>query len=248
MADPVLLDNLAVYYGGYAIQGNQNACNFRVSAAELTEGRFGDTHDCKYPGILTPEVSVGGFYNTTDDAVIFPNINGTRTSLPLSLCPPYAPGATPGADGNTAYLITGCDFMYELGAAHGELLPYTLKRMPRSGGSVVRGQVLLPSAVVSSTTTGTAINLGAVSATQKLVVALHMFAVTGGTWTLTIESDTASNFPSATTQLTFTGATAIGSEVKELATAVTDTWCRAVLTKSGGTSCNAAVVAGIVNL
>lgn len=248
MADPVLLNDLAVWYGGYSIGGNQNRTSFRVSAAELKDAAYGDTHDTMFPGLLTPELEMSGRWNSTEDAIVHPRVNGTRTSWPVSLAPPYAPAAACGADGNLAYLITGADFMYEMFGSHGELMPYTLKRMPRSGGSVVRGRVILPAGVVSATTTGTAFQLGALSATQKLVVALHVFAVTGGTWTLTIESDTASNFPSTATQATFTAATGITTEVKEVTGAVTDTWWRAVLTKSGGTSCNAAVVAGIVNL
>lgn len=246
MADPVLLSDLGIYYGGYALQGDLARCNFGLSMPELADARFGDALAAKYPGVLMPEVSLGGFWNATQDAVLHPALLA-RTSQPLSLAPPYAPAAGVGADGNLAYLITGADFAYELGAAHGELLPYTLVRKPRSGGSVVRGRVILPAGVVSATTTGTIFQLGALSATQKMVIALHVFAVTGGSWVLTIETDALVGFGSPTVVATFTAATAITSQVAEVAGAVTDSFWRAVLTKTGGTSCNAAVVAGIAN-
>lgn len=248
MANPVLLDNLGIYFGGYALQGDAARCSFKLSSKELDDRRFGDALDAKYPGVRVADLSIGGFWNSTHDGIIHPKVAGTRQQWPLTLAPPYAPTAAPGADGNVAYLMEGYDFAYELGAQHGDLLPYTLKRMPGTTARCVRGQILLPSAVVSATTTGTAWQVGALSATQEMYIGLHVFAVTGGSWVLTIESDSASNFPSPAVQSTFTAATAITYQVKRVAGAVTDTWWRAVLTKTGGTSCNAAVVAGIANL
>jgi hypothetical protein len=54
------------------------------------------------------------------------------------------------------------------------------------------------------------------------------------TITARIESDNASGFPSATTQLTFTGATAIGGQfLSTSGSAITDDWWRVAWTITG---------------
>jgi hypothetical protein len=251
VADPVLMNDLGVWLGGYDISGSGNACRFGLKNAEVNDARWGDTLDAKYPGVLSPEVSISGFYDSsaagTADRVIAARIAAAQASWPLTLCPPQAPSAAAAADGNICYTITGAEFAYDLGARHGESMPYTLNRKPKSGGSVARQRILLAKASRAATANGTGRELGAISATQRMVAVLHVFAVDGGTWTVTIESDDNSNFTSATTRITFTGATDVTREVAVLAGPITDTHWRAVLTETAaGTTCTLAVAAGIV--
>jgi hypothetical protein len=87
----------------------------------------------------------------------------------------------------------------------------------------------------TATGTGTSVQLGAVSSTQRLYVALHVFSVSGTTPSLTvaIQSDNATGFPSASTVTTLTAATAIGSQITRVAGPITDDWFRVSYTISG---------------
>lgn len=254
MADPVLLSDLKVWLGGYDLTASEHTCNFKVSNAELQDQRFGDVQEAKYPGLMQPSVDLGGFYsssvlaNLEPDPVLTQRLQSDVTMWPLTLCPPAAPAAGAGADGNLAYTIQGAQFQYTpIEGQHGQLLQYKLKTLPRSTGNVSRGTILLPKATVAVTTTGVGRNLGAITAGQKLVAVLHVFAITGGTWTLTIESDDNSGFTTPLTRATFTGVTtAPNRQVVEVNGAITDNWWRAVLTKAGGTNITASATLGFV--
>jgi hypothetical protein len=153
---------------------------------------------------------------------------------PLTVLPPDAPNPM-GTDGNAAYNVRSAQFSTVLGTVHGELMPFRLRSLPRTG-RLDRMTIMLPKATYSATTTGTARQLGALTSADKMVAVLHVFSVTGGTWTLTMESDTA-GFGSPTVQATFSGATGITRQVMEVIGPVSDDYWRVVLTKSGGTSC-----------
>lgn len=247
MADPILLDDCKVWLGGYDFTGSVNRVNVRGARAELGSQRMGDAAACYSPGLVQIDAEFGGFWEAGAGSVD-ELIAGSRlvtldaTSWPLTFCPPVS--GTAGSSGGLAYTVQGAQYSFDFGAAHGELIPFSVRTRARTGG-LSRQTILLPKATVSATTTGTGRQLGAVAATQQLVTVLHVFAVTGGTWTLTIESDDNSGFTSATTRQTFTGATGLTRQVISTAGAISDDYYRAVLTKSGGTSCSAAVATSI---
>jgi hypothetical protein len=252
MADPVLFSNAAVWLGGYDLTGSLKQIDVKLSKAELANSRFGDLAETFEQGLEQVDASLGGFHDYAalgTDVRLYPRIKSDGTSWPLTVAPPYATAAAPAADGNIAYTICGKQFSLEVSAAHGELLPYTLTSRLAStgtGAAVYRQKVVLPKASRIATTTGTGYQLGAVSATQKIVAVLHVFSVTGGgTWTLTVESDDNAPFASATTRATFTGATDVTRQVIETNGAIADDYWRVVLTKTGGTSCIAAALLSI---
>lgn len=251
MAEPVLLSNAAVWLGGYDLSGSLNNIDLKLSKAELSNSRFGDLAETFEPGLEQIDCSLGGYHDYAalgTDVRLYPRIKSDGTSWPLTVAPPNATTAAPGADGNIAYTIAGKQFSLEVSAAHGELLPYTLTSRLAStgtGSAIYRQTVVLPKASVSATTTGTGRQLGAVSATQKIVAVLHVFSVTGGSWVLTVESDDNALFSSATTRATFTAATGVARQVIETNGAITDDYWRVVLTKTGGTSCVAAALLSI---
>lgn len=250
MAEPVFFSAAAIWLGGYDHSAEENACNFKVSNAQKGDATFGDVLEAQYPGLLQPSVDLSGRWSAgsgSPDATYWPRVSGDVTLWPLTICPPNAPAVTPGASGNLAYTVVGAQFSYETFAAHGELLGFKLNTLPRSTGTVSRGNVLLPKATMAATTTGSAVQVGALSASQRLVAVLHVFAITGGSWVLTIESDSASNFATPITRATFTAVTTAPNRlVVEVNGAITDDWWRAVLTKTGGTSISAAASMGIV--
>lgn len=251
MADPVFLYDCKIWNGGYDLTGTLNSVHLTAKNAENADGRFGDVLEANYPGLLQPEFTAQGFYSSSTlangepDPVLFARLHSDVTSWPVTVAPPQAPGAAAGADGNTAYTLWGADFQYALGAQHGESLPYDFKKLPRSGGSMTRDTILLPKALMAATTTGTGRNLGALASTHKLVATLHVFAINGGSWVLTLESDDNSGFTTPLTRATFTAVTTAPDRQQQTANgAITDNWWRFVLTKTGGTSITAAATLG----
>jgi hypothetical protein len=251
MAEPVFLSNMAIWLGGYDHSAEENSCNFSVANAEEPDATFGDVLEAKYPGLLIPSVDLAGRWSAgalSPDATYFPRVSSDVTAWPLTMCPPAAPAATPGADGNLAYTVIGAQFAYEaMVGEHGKLLGFKLKTLPRSTGTVNRGTVMLPKAQVAATTTGTARQLGALSASQRMIVTLHAFAINGGSWVLTVESDNAVGFPTPAVRATLTAVTSAPNRLTtEIAGPVTDDYWRVVLTKTGGTSITPAATLGIV--
>lgn len=110
--------------------------------------------------------------------------------------------------------------------------------------AAVDGYVAAPLALRGALT-GTAVQLGAVSATKRLYAALY---VLGGTFTnlaVTIESDTV-GFPSPTTVITFsTVASAAGGQFTSVTGPITDDYFRFKATIGSGTA-NYAVVFGVM--
>lgn len=109
---------------------------------------------------------------------------------------------------------------------------------------LVDGKILVPKSAVSSGGSGTGLQLGAVSATQRIYAALHVFACTG-TLTCTLVSDDNDSFSSATTRATFTAATGQTVEWTSVAGAITDDYWRINYSLPSGTA-SFAVTAGIV--
>jgi hypothetical protein len=100
---------------------------------------------------------------------------------------------------------------------------------------MVRGFLLKGMATVSAAgATGTALQLGAVSAGQYLYASFHVFTA-GTTITGVVESDADNTFGSATTQITFGPYTTVGGRWGvRVAGPVTDTWYRLRLTTCTG--------------
>jgi hypothetical protein len=254
MAEAVLLKNADVWLGGTDLSGSLNSIQLAAAKAEKPNGRFGDAGEVFFPGLQQISADLAGFFaagSGEPDPAIWGRIDPTVTpaSWPLTINPPYAPAAAPGADGNNGYTVVGHQFNYRTLGQHGELIPYSLGTRLGSTYQLCRHTVIAPRATVTATTTGTATNLGALAAaTDRLLVALHVFSITGGTWTLTIESDALVGFGSPIVQATFTAVTAAPArQVVLIPGPITDGFWRAVMTKSGGTNLNYAVVAGIVS-
>ena len=106
----------------------------------------------------------------------------------------------------------------------------------KSSGPIARGNMLaVDTTAVTSSSTGSAVQVGAVSATKRLYAALHVVSASGTLPTLDVkvQSDNASNFPSATDRITFTQATARTSQLSSVAGAVTDDYWRVSYTVAG---------------
>lgn len=153
-----------------------------------------------------------------------------------------------GALGDKAWFFRPTLAKYDpLGGKVGEVVPFELHA--EGGVPLVKGQVLQPKNTLTISGNGSALQLGALSATQKIYCGLHVFAVSGGSPTLNVilQADNASNFPSPATQITFAQKVAVGQDWQSANGPVTDDWWRINYTIGGSTpSFTFALVAGIV--
>lgn len=236
MANPLVLTDAAIWYGGYDLSGASNEVNFNVSRQENPDSRFGDAVEATYPGALTVGAEAKGFWDSALDGPQFTQLTNPSTSWPLTVCPT-------GADSEVAYGLQAYSFNYSaFEAAWGVSLPYRLSAKSKSGGRLGRGRVMLPKATYAATADGTKYLLGAVLATQKLVATLHVFSAVTGTWDFDIESDVDAGAGGESTRGSFTQVAAASGpmqEVVEVAGPVTDTYWLVEMTETapGGITC-----------
>lgn len=119
-----------------------------------------------------------------------------------------------------------------------------------SSGAIARGKMLaVDGTAITSSGTGAAVQVGALTSTQVLYAGLHVTAASGTTPTLAvvIQSDTV-GFPSATSRITFSTATDTTNryQLSSVAGAITDDYWRVSYTLGGTSpSFQFAVVVGI---
>jgi len=159
---------------------------------------------------------------------------------------PYSYGPIAGVEGEVGYttrVLGGTYDPFDSGQV-GEM--HNFRFLGQSTGDPLVKGVFLHVGAETATGNGAEYSLGAAASTDTLYAALHVTSVTGaGTLDVLVQSDT-TGFPSATTKLTFTQKTAIGSDWQLLAGANTDTFYRVTYTISGFTSLTFDVVAGII--
>lgn len=191
---------------------------------------------------------IGGLKTTTFDMDVMQDVavdSVDDTLYPLlgtsNTVKSVAVGST---TGSAAYLSRGVILNYApiQDGAVGSLAMGRLSA--KTSGHLVRGVLGLPSAARSSSSTGTAYQVGALSSSQTLFAALHVTAITGSpTLDVKIQSDTV-GFGSATDRITFSQATGKGAQWGSVAGAVTDDYWRAQWTFGGTGSITFAVTFG----
>lgn len=217
-----------VYAGGVNLSGHANQVTLDLSATELDRSSVSSTWDQTVLGRRRAAMECTSFYEAGagyPDS-LFDSL-GVANQV-VSLLPD-------GDEGGVGYSVQAVPVQHTVGAPAGELM--TVQFSARGDITrAIRGTVMHDDVTSrTSTSTGTARQLGAVSATQRVYSALHVLSVSGTNPTLdvTIESDTASNFPSTTTRLTHTQKTAIGADWKSAVGAITDDWWRVKWTIGG---------------
>lgn len=229
-----ILKNVRLYLGEYDLTTAFNQVEVRDETEAKDDTRFSASGDARIyiPGLAQASVN-GQFYaatNAVDGAYGSDDIVAAKfatENVPLSILPD-------GGDvGDRAALLRAVTASYDQSLVVGE--QRIGKLTARSQGvPLIRGQVLETGAKVA-TGTGSAIQLGAVTATQAVYGALHVLAISGGgTFTMTVQSDDNAGFTSGTSRLSFAAKTAIGSEWLSAAGAITDTYWRASWTLTAG--------------
>lgn len=226
----LILTNVRLFTVGLDLTSTSNKCELAVEAEEkdATTYNSGGWKEVK-GGLASGEFQSEGFWEAGDSTKVD---NATWSQLggvgPWTMCPDAA------TVGSLAYLTQALRCDYTLLGQVGDLAPWQSKG--KSAWPVARGQIAHPPGTArTSSGSGTALQLGAVTTGRRLYAALHVLSASG-TITARVESDDNGAFSSATTRATFTAATAIGGEaIRTDGTAITDDWWRIAWTISGGT-------------
>lgn len=202
MATLALVD-ATTYVDDYDFTTDLSSVKLEAAAEELDSTTFGGGgFRSRTAGLKTVGGEVAGYWQATPDAAAFTNLGTANRVVTHTLT---------GVAGDVAYMYQAGKFKYEAFGTVGELTPFTLTMNGTDGtAGLVRGQLAKAKGNVSATgVLGSVLNLGAPTATQYVYCAVHIFSA-GTTITLQLQSDTASNFPSATTQATIGPLTTAG--------------------------------------
>lgn len=217
----------AVYVGAVDLSAYLNSADLSVDLDEGDTTTFRATWKSAIAGTVGAKVTLGGLYDP-DEA--------TLSTLFLAAVPgalTYCPAGAV-AIGDRARLVSALE------ASYGETSPVggvvAVKASVTATGAVGFGDVLHPLDVDTGTTTGSAKDDSAASATGW-TAHLHVTDVSSGSWVVTIE-DSSTGSSGWATIATFAAATGATSERLIAATATTAVkqYVRYVATVTGGSS------------
>lgn len=136
---------------------------------------------------------------------------------------------------------------YTFGGKVGDMAHMDFQHTGANNEGVLHGTLMYPKTTTITSTSSTAIQLGAVGAAQKVYGALHVFGASGaGTGLVVKLQSAASAGGSYTDQVTFTSTASTTYELKSTAGAITDTYWRVkVLVAGSSPSFSFAVAAAI---
>lgn len=239
------LTNAVVYLAQYDISADHNMVELSQGVDKNDGTTFGQTTRINKAGLFTVDAKGQGFTSFGSgeiEAILSANL-GTA-DIPLSV---MAEGGDATERAYFTQLLKAS--LQPFGGQVGELDGFQWAGSGSGGVPLVPGTVMAAKAArTTSSNSGTALQLGAVSATQRLYAALHVFAASGTTPTLavTVRSDNGVGFGTPVTQITFTSATGVTSQFSSVAGAITDDWWRVDWVVGGTTpSFTFAVVIGI---
>jgi len=229
-----VLTKLKLYIDGWDLSGDMRAIALNYGAETPDATTFNATSRARDGGLKTLAFEHEGLWNGgTDlaDEVLFNRIG--LADVPVTIAPQQTALAA-GTEGESGFFFNSIHGAYSFGGAVGDMLAFNVSG--EATGDLIRGTILL-NAVKTASGNGTAFQVGAVLATEKLHAILHVIAASGSTPTLDVkvQSDDASGFASPTDQITFTQKTAIGSQLATpVSGAITDDWWRVNFTIGGG--------------
>lgn len=238
-----VLTNAFIYLAGHDFTADSNEVKLTASGEVKDRTTFRPTtagwRD-KQIALKKIEMSTKGFWQSAiSDAVdpeVFNNLGVTGRVLTV--------GGTE-TEGLPAYIMKSMPAKYDLLGKLGELAPFTLTGANTDAYGLIRGLLFKQWGTVSATgALGTGLQLGAVSATQRVYATFHVFGTPGTTITVVLESAAANTFASATTRATIGPlTTAGGTYITPVSGAITDTWWRFRVTAVTGTFTVAAAAA-----
>lgn len=225
---PRVLTDCKLWLAQYDLSGDHNALGLDYAAELRDDTVFGDDTRSRLGGLKTFAFNHQGLWNGGDDEVddvLFTNM-GVADVL-MSVAPET------GAEGEIGHFGWIEEGEYAPGAQIGEILRFTVSG--EATDRPVRGTIMANVTGGASSGNGTARQLGAVGAAQKLYAGIHVLSAGTGTLDVTVESDDNSGMTSSTTRITFSQFSAAGSEwATPVAGAITDDWWRVDYTIAGG--------------
>lgn len=218
-----------IFHDEHDLSSITTTVDTQVSVEELDNTTFGSSGNrTRQGGLRSGQASVSGYWDSTIvDAPADADLGGATPIV--SVCDHNTVGSG-------AVLFQAKQFSYSRAAQIGQLVPFALEYMSTQHVPIDTARLLYPKTQISANTDGTAVQLGALAAGESLYAALHIFEVTTGTLTVTVESDDNSGMTTPTTRITFTAATVPGSQWLSVAGAVTDDWWRMESTLTAGTA------------
>lgn len=229
----LVLTDAAIYAGYADLTGNHNKVDVGAEAEEKDSTSFASGGWKEVLGGIKSWMvqSDGGW--ESDTGLLDPSWwADLGESMALTVCPDNGASA-----GDVAYFGEPVRSSYAPATGGvGEVAAWSGKSSGK--GPLISGQVAKAKTAVASTGQGSALNLGAVGAAQRLWVAAHVFSVSGTTPTLdlVVQTDDNAGFTSATDQITLDQITTAGAVVQSTAIgAITDTYQRVTWTVGGTT-------------
>ena len=217
-----VLTQCKLFLAQYDLSGQMNALAMEYSADVPDATTFGNTsHVRAAGGLKTWSANHEGLWEAgvdlIDDALF--NIMGLNDKL-------MTVGPTDGLEGSPSLFGLTVESEYSPGAAVGDLFSFNVSA--ESSSALVNGTIMY-NAAIGASGNGTSRQLGAVGATEKLYMGMHVIAASGGSPTLdvTVESDDNSGMTTPTTRGTFDQAIATTSQwLDPVDGAITDDWWR----------------------
>jgi hypothetical protein len=232
----VILTNARLFTGAADLTGASNKIELDAEREEKDVTTFLDSADPdsgwkKFIGGLgSAKSQAEGFWEAGDlskvDDTSWADLGGLSawTALP-----------TTSTAGSLAWFMKALRGKYTLLGQVGDVAPWAAEAA--STWPLVRGSVANPPGTARTTTgSGTAVQMTAVSATQYLYASLHVLSIAGTatpTITVKVQSNVDNTFGAPTDRLTFAAATVIGGQILRVPGPITDTWYRAAWTISG---------------
>lgn len=223
------------WVGGYDMTTDLNQLQLDLPRDALVNTPFGSTAQRRASGFQDVQAQLAGFYDAADDAV------DEKTFAAMGSTLQVVTHTVSGTELDVAYFYQAKQFNYEVFGQVGEMTPFSLQiQGARGNGTLsagaVRGRLTKAKGNVSATgALGSGYQLGAVSSSQYLYGAFHIFSA-GTTITVVLESDDNSGFSSATTRATLGPLTTTGGTwATRVAGSITDTYFRYRVTAITGT-------------
>lgn len=232
-----ILRDVVALVGKYTLAGQMNSCALQDAVDVATATVFGDASQRRVAQLYNPTLGMEGYYSATATDAPTHEMLGVP-GIPVSVLPDTA------AVGKVAYLFRAIIGEFNWGAGVGELLPFSLTAEGSQGQRLVRGVVLGGPTAAPPSAPDAGAQLGAVSAGQRLYIALHVTAITGTGMTIEVQSDADNAFLTPTSQSS-TLVAAPGSYWIEVPGPITDPWFRVNRTMVDGTA-NYTLTAGVI--
>lgn len=221
---PIALINAGILVGGHDFTAESNKIMLSGDFNELEATTFGSRGwRERKAGLRDVKAAAEGLWQSAATDAVDPEAFGSLGVMDrvMTVYPDEV-------ETEIAYLTQFGLFSYQLDGQLGELLPFTLGLSGSNKQGLVRGRLAkAPGAVNATGALGSPVQLAAAGASQFLYVSFHVLGTPGTTITVKVQSDTASNFPSATDVATIGPLTAAGGRwMTRVAGPLTDTWFR----------------------